>query len=56
MSGDQIDKAEHIARIMTAPAVQAGLAFLGTIIIGGIIVLIVAAILQRPASEEQSAA
>jgi len=51
ISSDQIEKISQVTRMMTKPAVQAVMAFIGGTIFSGIISLIAAAFLKRKAVE-----
>jgi hypothetical protein len=51
ISGDQLDRAEHMIRLFSGPGVMAGSNFIGTMVIGTLIVLVVAAFFRREAAE-----
>jgi hypothetical protein len=51
ISGDQLDRAEHMMRLFSGPGVMAGFNCIGTLVVGTVIVLIVAAFCRREATE-----
>jgi hypothetical protein len=55
LTGDQLDRAESMLRLLSSPLAQTIANFIGTLILGAIIALIAAAFLKRAADESVSA-